>query len=57
MFNMEPTFVVLACIGSLLLGFSIGIIVSVWYYQNVVNPVYEEQKGKDDEVRFDCEAL
>jgi hypothetical protein len=56
---MEPTFVVLACIGSFLLGFSLGIIVSVWYYQTVVNPVNEEQKRgmDDDRIFFDCEKV
>lgn len=52
----------------LLFGFSAGVIVSVWYYNKVIKPVDEEQKGgpsrdemdrmlDDNEVMFDCESV
>lgn len=45
----------------LLIGFVLGIIASIWYYENVVKPVDDEQRGgssmDDDRVYFDCEAV
>lgn len=57
---MHPSLIILACVASFLIGVSVGIILSVWYYENVINPVDKEQKGgptDDDRVYFDCEVV
>lgn len=44
---MQTAILILIGIALFLLGFSVGIIVSIWYYKNVVKPVDKEQDGGD----------
>lgn len=58
---MHPALIILACGASFLIGVVVGILIRIWYDENVEKPVDREQQGgpftDDDRVYFDCEAV